>query len=244
LRDRERACDAFRAAHPSAGATADNKALLRARYDAAKATADRVNAARDAISGLKAALEKARMDRALSSLSGGGEAGAGGDDAPLRAQMEAQKGAYRDGFEALRALKAEIEGIQRALEATRLRVQAEFEDWFAAAGGAPPAPAPAPASPPRHPAPAPSLNASFASSTAASVDSLAPPPHAPLGALPLNAARPAAPAGGGKAPAPVAVPARLGAPAQPPPPPPAAAQDGDVEDDIAAFYRLKNAAKR
>jgi kinesin family protein 6/9 len=256
LRDKERACEAYRAAHPSAPAAADNKALLRARYDEAKAVAERVNGARAVITAGKAALEKARMERALSSLSAGGGGGGGGaageqGDAPLRTELEAQKTAYKVGFETLRGLKAEIEGIQRALEASRLRVQAEFEDWFAAAGGA------APASPPRQqhnaslssaalplPQPLP-LNASFASvtSSVASVDSLPPPPPPPLGALPPNSAPQRVAAA--KAPVQaVAVPARLGAPTAPPPAAAAAAGQGDVEDDIAAFYRLKTAAAK
>jgi kinesin family protein 6/9 len=45
--------------------------------------------------------------------------------------MDRSKAVYKDAFQRLRDLKAEIERIQRVLEAGRLRMQGDFEAWYA-----------------------------------------------------------------------------------------------------------------
>lgn len=48
----------------------------------------------------------------------------------LRMQLESHKRAYAQSFAKLRELKVEIESIQKLMEASRNRLQVEFEEWY------------------------------------------------------------------------------------------------------------------
>lgn len=48
----------------------------------------------------------------------------------LRRELEDYKYQYRQGVSELRNLKSEIEGIQKMLENSRKRMQADFENWL------------------------------------------------------------------------------------------------------------------
>lgn len=199
LKDRDSSFEVFRGMYPRTVALEDNMALLRSTYDRAKGAAERVQLSKGKTTELKTAIEKHRVGRALESVSqgvGGGEGavvGAQGGMEPdeherhLLAQLEAEKGLYRTAFNELRDLKAEIERIQKTLEQGRVKMQADFESWYAActaqlakaitgqstagssavsaeSASAPAAPAPALPSASR------SLNSSVASTGSASTD--------------------------------------------------------------------------
>ena len=145
LDDAELALDAFRTRHASRQGMEDNKALLRAKYDSARSEAERVNASRARMSSLKEEIDRRRMERAVGALEGGGEgsgsgSGSGSGAAPplpadgrereLLEAFEGEKGAYKAAFNALRALKGEIEQIQRLLEGCRVKLEGEFQAWY------------------------------------------------------------------------------------------------------------------
>jgi kinesin family member 6/9 len=149
LRDRDRARRAFKAVWHGAPALAENEAALQATYARAQEAAAAVNAARDATTALRAAIERRRLAAAVSEITaaaGGGasassgaaaveEASAAGqeEEARLVSALEGAKSAYKARYEALRGLKGEVEGTQRVLEGLALRLQAEFDAWYTGA---------------------------------------------------------------------------------------------------------------
>lgn len=136
LRDREAALAAYRACWRSAGALADNEALGAARYASAKEAAEALNACRDAAVGLKGAIERRRMARAVAGIGAtepgleGAAAAPHGEEEALVARLTAAKGAYKAQFDGLKALKTELEGIQRVSTGLRSRCKAEFDGWY------------------------------------------------------------------------------------------------------------------
>jgi hypothetical protein len=124
-----------------------NKRVLKEKYDAAKALAERVNRAREETNRLKTEIERRRVERAMASIVegktgdeaadgvGAGAVGAGGGadavEEDLKLSMDAQKTEYKAAFQSLRDMKTEIEHIQRLLEGNRVKMQADFESWYA-----------------------------------------------------------------------------------------------------------------
>ncbi|PAA61917.1 hypothetical protein BOX15_Mlig027733g1, partial [Macrostomum lignano] len=102
-----------------------HKQGLRDNYGLAKQLGASVNESRQAIERLKAGLERARLRRALGSESDSSE------EAALRADMEQSKAEYRDSFQRLKSLKAEIEHQQHQLEMLKVRLVKDFEAWWA-----------------------------------------------------------------------------------------------------------------
>uniref|UniRef100_A0A1I8GSL4 Kinesin-like protein n=1 Tax=Macrostomum lignano TaxID=282301 RepID=A0A1I8GSL4_9PLAT len=102
-----------------------HKQRLRDNYGLAKQLGASVNESRQAIERLKAGLERARLRRALGSESDSSE------EAALRADMEQSKAEYRDSFQRLKSLKAEIEHQQHQLEMLKVRLVKDFEAWWA-----------------------------------------------------------------------------------------------------------------
>jgi len=135
-----------------AQAIESNKRVLKDKYEQAKALAERVNQARAETNRLKAEIERKRVERAMAHIvdgktasdeadgaaaAGSGSASFAGDskeeadaEAELKSGMDVQKDEYKRSFAALRDLKAEIEHVQRLLETSRLKMQADFESWF------------------------------------------------------------------------------------------------------------------
>jgi hypothetical protein len=163
LRDRDASFELFRGMYPRTAALEDNMALLRATYAKAKAAAEIVSRSRAETTALKTAVEKHRVARALEAVAAGTAAGGEAGGVPLEpdaaecallSKLEGEKASYRASFAELKDLKAEIERMQRTLEQGRLRMQADFEGWYAAcsarvahlppdpSGGAPPTPTP------------------------------------------------------------------------------------------------------
>ncbi|RHY50674.1 hypothetical protein DYB30_010694 [Aphanomyces astaci] len=124
----------------SATAIRENKALLKKKYDTAKALAATVNEARNSIKELTAKMEKLRTDKAVASvittnLSTTIESGLVSDDEmAIVAAIDAHKRAYKVGFNQLNDLKKEIQHVQKMLEMGRLKLQKDFDGWYQAQG--------------------------------------------------------------------------------------------------------------
>lgn len=121
---------------------AEHKAVLRARYEEARALGSQVSAAKQGISDLKAAMERRRLGRSMAALLRQQQGGEDEDEAErqreaaeeerAKAQIEQEKAAYRTAYEQLKGVKADIDGVQAALERSRVRLQADFQAWYAA----------------------------------------------------------------------------------------------------------------
>ncbi|KAL4458604.1 hypothetical protein ABPG75_013469 [Micractinium tetrahymenae] len=122
----------FCATSPAHDTVAEHKAVLRERYDAARALGAQVNATKKRISELKAGVEQRRLARSMAALlrqqqGGGGSSGADADEeARVAAEEERAKGlidqekaAYHEAYSQLKDVKAEIDGVQAALEHAR-----------------------------------------------------------------------------------------------------------------------------
>lgn len=131
----------FCATSPAHDAVAEHKAVLRGRYEAARALGSRVAAAKQRITELKSGVAQRRLARSMAALlhrqQGGREQGneeqaADAEEQAAVAAIEREKAAYRQAYDQLREAKAEIDGMQAALERSRDRLQADFRAWFEA----------------------------------------------------------------------------------------------------------------
>ena len=52
------------------------------------------------------------------------------EEETLKRKIDEHKQVYKEGFTALRAVKSEVERIQRKLEKQRVKLQKDFETWF------------------------------------------------------------------------------------------------------------------
>lgn len=133
LLDKQKAFEVFRqTVYKAPEAFEENKALLRERIAEAKAIGDEANSVRTAINEAKTRLEKLRTERAMTA--------AGYDDsAPLEdgpeelaevEKIDQFKTVYKERTAQLRRVKEDIEGIQRLMEQSKVRMQRDFETWF------------------------------------------------------------------------------------------------------------------
>eukprot|EP00887_Chlorella_sp_A99_P006382 scaffold3.g6382.t1 len=139
MQDQNMAFEYFCASSPAHDAVAEAKALLRARYDDAKALGTRVAAAKQRLAGLKSRLEQRRLQHSMDALL----AGAGGaaaaqaavedEEAEARREIEQEKASYREALGQLRQAKEEVEGLQAVLDRNRARLQRDFQAWWAPA---------------------------------------------------------------------------------------------------------------
>jgi len=110
----------------------ENKALLKAKYDEAKALGAAVNSSRARINKLKGHIEQIRVERAMQGLtseSGVAEA-ADPEEEKYKGTIESEKELYKHNFNRLKELKTEIEHLQLMLEQSRKRLQKDFDGWF------------------------------------------------------------------------------------------------------------------
>lgn len=145
LDDRDASRDRFKAAYPRRQQLRDLKQALADKYAEAKQGAGLINRARGRVVELKAAVEELRVRRAMQALADSEAAGGDGTPAPsadtapseaetgLLVEMEEQQKRYTSAFARLRELKGEIEYTRKLLEAGSVRMQSEFEGWFAQA---------------------------------------------------------------------------------------------------------------
>jgi kinesin family protein 6/9 len=114
--------------------------LLKGKFREAKALGERVQKARHSVTCLRKVAGQLRRWKDEEEI---GEEGGRADnalvaeeEAKVLQELEQEKKAYHVSYEALRDLKGEIEGVQRAVDAHRVRLQAAFDPWYAEARAA------------------------------------------------------------------------------------------------------------
>jgi kinesin family member 6/9 len=135
LEDKENALALFKEVYPRREQLAQAKDALREKYSEAKRLAAEVNESRAKIVEVKASVEEIRVKQAVGSLTEDDSEVAGApaseaERALLRA-LDAEQQRYNAAFARLKSLKGEIEYTQRLLEAGRIRLQSDFESWYA-----------------------------------------------------------------------------------------------------------------
>lgn len=133
LLDKQRAFDVFLQTVRQPESFEENKLLLKQSIEQAKLIGEQANKVRAAINAAKTRLERLRNERAMTAV--GIDDGQPLEDGPeelaeLR-EIESLKGEYRDRTAQLRQVKGDVERIQRLLEQNKVRMQREFEAWFA-----------------------------------------------------------------------------------------------------------------
>ncbi|XP_035252159.1 kinesin-like protein KIF6 isoform X2 [Anguilla anguilla] len=130
---RQEAFDIFRKEHEDCLAVEDNKVLLKQRYAEAKALGEQVNEARGRVNELKRQLEQRRMQTAAQGVTEGTTEPVEPDPVEERLceQIEREKISYKSTFGRLKALKTEIEHLQLLLERAKVKVQRDFQEWWA-----------------------------------------------------------------------------------------------------------------
>eukprot|EP00873_Tetraselmis_striata_P011712 jgi/Tetstr1/431976/TSEL_021453.t1 len=132
LKDRNKAFELFRKSYRKNEVIEENKALLKQKYELAKALGGKVNGNKKRINELKALIEQRRIQRAVSGRADGDGADEAGDPEEEQAKLriEREKSSYKEAFAQLRELKSEIEHLQMLLEQSRTKLQKDFEQWM------------------------------------------------------------------------------------------------------------------
>ncbi|GLC59507.1 hypothetical protein PLESTB_001494800 [Pleodorina starrii] len=133
LADRNKAFELFRKSYRQNEVIEENKALLKTKYDSAKALGAAVNDSKNRINELRAGIERHRMKRAAACVAAGKPVEGLEEDEEERGckdAMDQEKTRYKDAFGQLRELKREIEHLHMLLEQSRTRLQRDFEQWM------------------------------------------------------------------------------------------------------------------
>jgi len=132
LKDRNKAFELFRKSYRKNEVIEENKALLKQKYELAKALGGKVNSNKKRINELKALIEQRRVQRAVGGLTDGQQAASEPDREEESAKLliEKEKATYKETFSQLRELKSEIEHLQMLLEQSRGKLQKDFEQWM------------------------------------------------------------------------------------------------------------------
>lgn len=130
---RKEAFETFRRDYPHNDTIEENKQTLKQRYAEAKRLGEQVNSSRQKINSIKTQIEQQRIRRSMQGFVNGTE---GIDDVDpveqsLRQAIEEEKAKYKDSFTRLRSLKTEIEHLQHLLEKAKVKMQKDFEIWWA-----------------------------------------------------------------------------------------------------------------
>lgn len=130
---RKEAFETFRRDYPHNDTIEENKQTLKQRYAEAKQLGEQVNSSRQKINSIKTQIEQQRVRRSMQGFVNGTE---GIDDVDpveqsLRQAIEEEKAKYKDSFTRLRSLKTEIEHLQHLLEKAKVKMQKDFEIWWA-----------------------------------------------------------------------------------------------------------------
>lgn len=141
LSDRKSALEYFKRRYPQSRSINDNAKLLREKYKEAKQTGDRVNQARQEMLQLKADIERIRKQNAIRDLDeakeGEEEGKYSGQTDPqeedLTKEMSKQKHIYNSNYRHLREQKNEIMQVRNLLDRGMVKLQEDFEEWFAKA---------------------------------------------------------------------------------------------------------------
>ncbi|KAM6182314.1 kinesin-like protein KIF6 [Erethizon dorsatum] len=131
---RQEAFEIFKRDHADSVTIDDNKQILKQRFSEAKALGESINEARRKIGHLKDAITQRHMQQVALGISENIAAPLGPDpqEEQLRLQLEEEKRRYKAMFTRLKALKVEIEHLQLLMDKAKVKLQKEFEAWWAA----------------------------------------------------------------------------------------------------------------
>jgi len=111
----------------------ENKELLKDRITEAKTVGERANQSRNTITYLKNSIEAIRRERAMQKIHSENSEEVD-DETPeettYRRAIEQEKVVYKDSFERLKVLKPEIEHIKKVIEKCRQHIQTQFDQWY------------------------------------------------------------------------------------------------------------------
>ncbi|XP_006860645.1 PREDICTED: kinesin-like protein KIF6 [Chrysochloris asiatica] len=130
---RQEAFEIFKRDHADSITIEDNKQILKLRFSEAKALGECINEARSKIGHLKEEITQRHMQQIALGISENMAVPLLPDqlEEKLRVQLEEEKSRYKTAFTRLKALKVEIEHLQLLMEKAKVKLQKEFEAWWA-----------------------------------------------------------------------------------------------------------------
>ncbi|XP_077017817.1 kinesin-like protein KIF6 isoform X3 [Tamandua tetradactyla] len=130
---RQEAFEIFKRDHADSITIEDNKQILKQRFSEAKALGERINEARSKIGLLKEDIAQRHMQQVAIGISENLAVPSVPDllEEKLRSQLEEEKKRYKTMFTHLKALKVEIEHLQLLMDRAKVKLQKEFEAWWA-----------------------------------------------------------------------------------------------------------------
>ncbi|XP_045150712.1 kinesin-like protein KIF6 [Echinops telfairi] len=130
---RQEAFEIFKRDHADSITLEDNKQILKQRFSEAKTLGESVNEARSKIGHLKEEIAQGHMQQMDLGISENTAVPSTPDqrEEKLRAQLEEEKRRYKTMFTHLKALKVEIEHLQLLMDKAKVKLQKEFEAWWA-----------------------------------------------------------------------------------------------------------------
>ncbi|XP_058162660.1 kinesin-like protein KIF6 [Dasypus novemcinctus] len=142
---RQEAFEIFKRDHADSVTIEDNKQILKQRYSEAKALGESINEARSKIGHLKEEITQRHMQQVAIGISENTAVPSVPDmlEEKLRSQLEEEKRRYKTMFTRLKALKVEIEHLQLLMDRAKVKLQKEFESWWAEEATNPQADSPA-----------------------------------------------------------------------------------------------------
>ncbi|XP_016079242.1 PREDICTED: kinesin-like protein KIF6 [Miniopterus natalensis] len=130
---RQEAFEIFKRDHADSITIEDNKQILKQRFSEAKALGENINEARSKIGHLKEEITQRHLQQAALGISENTTVPLAPDplEEGLRSELEEEKRRYKTMFTRLKALKVEIEHLQLLMEKAKVKLQKEFEAWWA-----------------------------------------------------------------------------------------------------------------
>ncbi|XP_032109518.1 kinesin-like protein KIF6 isoform X2 [Sapajus apella] len=130
---RQEAFEIFKRDHADSVTIDDNKQILKQRFSEAKALGESINEARSKIGHLKEEIAQRHIQQVALGISENMAVPPTPDqqEEKLRSQLEEEKRRYKTMFTRLKALKVEIEHLQLLMDKAKVKLQKEFEVWWA-----------------------------------------------------------------------------------------------------------------
>ncbi|XP_038199714.2 kinesin-like protein KIF6 [Arvicola amphibius] len=130
---RQEAFEIFKRDHADSVTIDDNRQILKQRFSEAKALGESINQTRSKIGRLKDAITQRHLQQVALGISENMVTPSIPDlqEEKLRSQLEEEKTKYKTTFTQLKALKVEIEHLQLLMDKAKVKLQKEFEVWWA-----------------------------------------------------------------------------------------------------------------
>ncbi|XP_072783715.1 kinesin-like protein KIF6 isoform X2 [Taeniopygia guttata] len=128
----QEAFEVFKRDHADSITIEDNKKLLKQRFDEAKCLGEKLNEVRNKINHLKGKVIQRQIQRAAQAVSNPSEELTFDPvEENLRMQIEEEKKSYKTVYSRFKGLKVEIEHLQLLMEKVKMKLQKDFEIWWA-----------------------------------------------------------------------------------------------------------------